>query len=189
MTPDGICDEVPYDCRCAPLFHGGSRPEPQDFHGYLRTIQSSYYEIFQLENSAAVANDALQLTTDYKANYSTLLNPPLENQSGRVMLKQRFKLWERGYNETSDRVASFNSSFLFSHRARSTTSVYRTNAIGSSDWGAAIGSSPSHCPHLTCVGSTSSKSPPNTTKNGEQQAQLVYPPLPLQFHTIWERER
>ncbi|KAG5534426.1 hypothetical protein RHGRI_022525 [Rhododendron griersonianum] len=95
-------------------FTAVASPNLKTFTATYGPFNSSYYEIFQLENSAAVANNTLQLTTDYTANYSTLLSPPLENQSGRVMLKQRFKLWEQGYNETSDRVASFNSSFLFS---------------------------------------------------------------------------
>ncbi|KAI8548075.1 hypothetical protein RHMOL_Rhmol07G0244400 [Rhododendron molle] len=94
-------------------FTAVASPNLKTFTATYGPFNSSYYEIFQLENSAAVANDTLQLTTDYMANYSTLMNQPLENQSGRVMLKQRFKLWEQGYNETLDRVASFNSSFLF----------------------------------------------------------------------------
>ncbi|KAF7136535.1 hypothetical protein RHSIM_Rhsim08G0024800 [Rhododendron simsii] len=39
---------------------------------------------------------------------------PLENQVGRTLLKRPFTLSEQGYNKKSDKVASFNSSFLFS---------------------------------------------------------------------------
>ncbi|KAI8540950.1 hypothetical protein RHMOL_Rhmol08G0024700 [Rhododendron molle] len=73
----------------------------------------SYRDIFDLENSATIFHGALRLTPNL-AYQKGLLRVPLENLSGRVMLKQPFKLWEQGYNKTPDRVASFNSSFLFS---------------------------------------------------------------------------
>ncbi|KAF7136440.1 hypothetical protein RHSIM_Rhsim08G0025000 [Rhododendron simsii] len=85
----------------------------QTFTATYRTFNSSYYDIFQLENGATISNGALQLTPDSAMISSSLLGSPLENQSGRVMLKQRFKFWEQGYDKNSDRVASFNSSFLF----------------------------------------------------------------------------
>ncbi|KAG5534377.1 hypothetical protein RHGRI_022490 [Rhododendron griersonianum] len=73
----------------------------------------SYKDIFDLENSATIFHGSLRLTPNL-AYQKGLLRGPLENLSGRVMLKQPFKLWEQGYNKTPDRVASFNSSFLFS---------------------------------------------------------------------------
>ncbi|KAF7136219.1 hypothetical protein RHSIM_Rhsim08G0024200 [Rhododendron simsii] len=71
--------------------------------------------LFMLDNSATFSNGALQLTPN-SAYERRLVAMPLENQSGRAMLRQPFKLreWEQGYNKKLDRVASFNSSFLFS---------------------------------------------------------------------------
>ncbi|KAF7134434.1 hypothetical protein RHSIM_Rhsim08G0024000 [Rhododendron simsii] len=76
-------------------------------------FNSSYYDIFRFENSATINNGAIQLTP-YKPYQRGPMTRPLGDQYGRVRLNQPFKLWEQGYNKTSDRVASFNSSFLFS---------------------------------------------------------------------------
>ncbi|KAI8540997.1 hypothetical protein RHMOL_Rhmol08G0028500 [Rhododendron molle] len=68
-----------------------------------------------LENPATISNGAIQLTPN-SAYKRGLVGMPLENQAGRAMLHRPFKLWEweQGYNKKTDRVASFNSSFLFS---------------------------------------------------------------------------
>ncbi|KAG5534443.1 hypothetical protein RHGRI_022542 [Rhododendron griersonianum] len=71
----------------------------QTFTATYGPFNESNNDIFQL-NGATISNGALQLTPD------TL--DSLKNQSGRVMLRQRFKFWEK-----SERVASFYSSFLF----------------------------------------------------------------------------
>ncbi|XP_058180560.1 probable L-type lectin-domain containing receptor kinase S.5 [Rhododendron vialii] len=70
--------------------------------------------LFKLE-TATISNGALQLTPN-SAYQRGVVGMPLENQAGRATLRQPFKLWEweQGYNKKMDRVASFNSSFLFS---------------------------------------------------------------------------
>ncbi|XP_058180559.1 probable L-type lectin-domain containing receptor kinase S.5 [Rhododendron vialii] len=86
-------------------------------------FDSSISDIFHFEGAAGILdNSTLQLTQDFfSMSKSTEFSPEAQpftfplpvNQSGRVMLNQSFKLWEQGYNKTSDRIASFNSSFLF----------------------------------------------------------------------------
>ncbi|KAI8019155.1 putative L-type lectin-domain containing receptor kinase S.5 [Camellia lanceoleosa] len=65
---------------------------------------------------ALIGPNALQITPDTASNLI-----PFTNQSGRVLLKQPFKLWKGPNNNSSssDRVASFNSSFLIN--------IYRIN--------------------------------------------------------------
>ncbi|CAI9276340.1 unnamed protein product [Lactuca saligna] len=60
-----------------------------------------------LQNHAVLNQDALQVTPD-SANPLVF---GLQNQSGRVMFHQRFKLWDGDVNSNSA-VASFNTSFL-----------------------------------------------------------------------------
>ncbi|KAF7135900.1 hypothetical protein RHSIM_Rhsim08G0024700 [Rhododendron simsii] len=75
-------------------------------------FDSSYRKIFNFEGSATIDNNALQLTPN--SDYQKGLTPrPIQNLYGRVRLSKQFMLWEQDYNKT-DRVASFNSSFLFS---------------------------------------------------------------------------
>ncbi|KAF7134321.1 hypothetical protein RHSIM_Rhsim08G0024400 [Rhododendron simsii] len=81
-------------------------------------FDSSISDKFQFEGAAGILdNSTLQLTQVFFSRPQSTELPftfPLPvNQSGRVMLNQSFKLWEQGYNKTSDRIASFNSSFLF----------------------------------------------------------------------------
>ncbi|KAG5534438.1 hypothetical protein RHGRI_022537 [Rhododendron griersonianum] len=73
----------------------------------------TYFDIFGPKNSANMSNGVLQLTPNsaYLEGSSAM---PLVNQVGRTLLKRPFMLSEPGYNKTLDRVASFNSSFLFS---------------------------------------------------------------------------
>ncbi|XP_023747646.1 probable L-type lectin-domain containing receptor kinase S.5 [Lactuca sativa] len=60
-----------------------------------------------LQNHAVLSQDALQVTPD-SANPLVF---GLQNQSGRVMFYQKFKLWDGDVNSNSA-VASFNTSFL-----------------------------------------------------------------------------
>ncbi|XP_058180565.1 probable L-type lectin-domain containing receptor kinase S.5 [Rhododendron vialii] len=72
-------------------------------------FNSIYNVVFEYGGSAETSEGALQLTPVLGVyGFVTCLG----NQTGRMMLRKRFKLWEQGY-KTSDRVASFNSSFLF----------------------------------------------------------------------------
>ncbi|KAG5534431.1 hypothetical protein RHGRI_022530 [Rhododendron griersonianum] len=73
----------------------------------------TYFDIFGPKNSANMSTGVLQLTPN-SAYLERLSGMPLKNQVGRTLLKRPFTLSEPGYNKTSDRVASFNSSFLFS---------------------------------------------------------------------------
>ncbi|XP_052197156.1 probable L-type lectin-domain containing receptor kinase S.5 [Diospyros lotus] len=70
----------------------------------------------QSSNYGNINNGALQITLDSAGDVD------LTNQSGRILLKNRFKLWQGsgGPNITcADRVASFNTSFLIN--------IYRIN--------------------------------------------------------------
>ncbi|KAI3426630.1 Protein kinase domain-containing protein, partial [Psidium guajava] len=58
-------------------------------------------DIFAVLGSATINNGALQVTPDSAGNY------PLVNKSGRILLKDSFKLHDKGA-----RVASFNTSFF-----------------------------------------------------------------------------
>ncbi|KAG5534429.1 hypothetical protein RHGRI_022528 [Rhododendron griersonianum] len=71
------------------------------------------FDIFGPENSANMSTGVLQLTPN-SAYLEGSSGMPLKNQVGRTLLKRPFTLSEPGYNKASDRVASFNSSFLFS---------------------------------------------------------------------------
>ncbi|GFS39430.1 hypothetical protein Acr_00g0062920 [Actinidia rufa] len=85
------------------------------FTGTYGPFDKTIYSEFEFVGAASVSNDALQLTPD-SGSGNQLLKPlgMLQNQSGRVMLKQPFKLWDYEINHNYDngRVASFNSSFL-----------------------------------------------------------------------------
>lgn len=80
------------------------------FHGEFGPFDSSYYTTFAVVKPATISNDALQVTPDSAGNFT------LQNRSGRVMFKQRFKLWEGDPSITSTgtggKLASFNTSFL-----------------------------------------------------------------------------
>ncbi|KAF7129748.1 hypothetical protein RHSIM_Rhsim10G0189200 [Rhododendron simsii] len=71
-----------------------------DFNTANSNIQKLYFA-----NDSTLASGALRVTLE--TTYNTLTN-----QSGRILYKKSFTLWE-GQNDTySDRVASFNTSFL-----------------------------------------------------------------------------
>ncbi|PSS36608.1 Legume lectin, beta chain, Mn/Ca-binding site protein, partial [Actinidia chinensis var. chinensis] len=88
------------------------------FTGTYGPFNQTIYSEFEFVDEASVSNGALQLTPDTAlGNRNKLLNQPLgtlQDRSGRVMLKQPFKLWDYEINHNYDngRVASFNSSFL-----------------------------------------------------------------------------
>ncbi|GFS39437.1 concanavalin A-like lectin protein kinase family protein [Actinidia rufa] len=73
------------------------------FHSEYGPFNETHYDTFEVEKPATISNDALQVTPD-----SAQSGFNLKNQSGRVFLKRAFKLTD----PKSDRVASFNSSFL-----------------------------------------------------------------------------
>ncbi|GFS39433.1 concanavalin A-like lectin protein kinase family protein [Actinidia rufa] len=88
------------------------------FTGTYGPFNETIYSEFQFVDEAYISNGALQLTPDVVyPGRNKLLNQPLgtlQDRSGRVMLKQSFKLWDYEINHNYDngRVASFNSSFL-----------------------------------------------------------------------------
>lgn len=74
-------------------------------------FNQTHFDIFQVERPATISNDALQVTPD-----SASADFNMFNNSGRVLLNRRFRLWEGDnispVNGSSVRVASFNTSFL-----------------------------------------------------------------------------
>ncbi|KAL8550019.1 hypothetical protein ACS0TY_008733 [Phlomoides rotata] len=70
-------------------------------------FNETHYQQFEVERPATISNDALQVTPD-----SASANFNLFNNSGRVLLKHKFKLWDGDGHGPSTRVASFNTSFL-----------------------------------------------------------------------------
>ncbi|GFP95348.1 probable L-type lectin-domain containing receptor kinase s.5 [Phtheirospermum japonicum] len=84
----------------------------ETFTGEYGPFNATHFQIFEVESPATISNDALQVTPDTAS--SGIVN--LFNKSGRVLLRNRFKLWDgprnMGPNTTRARVASFNTSFL-----------------------------------------------------------------------------
>ncbi|KAM0055201.1 putative protein kinase RLK-Pelle-L-LEC family [Helianthus debilis subsp. tardiflorus] len=80
----------------------------QSYHTFNKSLEDLANSELQFENHAKVSQEALQVTPD-TANNPTVFN--LQNQSGRVMFRQSFKLWDGDVRSNSE-VASFNTSFL-----------------------------------------------------------------------------
>ncbi|CAL5324147.1 hypothetical protein CsSME_00003124 [Camellia sinensis var. sinensis] len=94
----------------APVSAQNLKPFTKPF-GPFNDTPAHYEPIFAVIQSARISNNALQITPD-TASLSDQFNFTFD-QYGRVMLRQRFKLWEDNNNTTKpNRVASFNSSFL-----------------------------------------------------------------------------
>ncbi|CDP01738.1 unnamed protein product [Coffea canephora] len=76
---------------------------------YGNTFNQTDSEYFMVEAPAMISNGALQVTPDSLSDDFSKAN-----KSGRILLKQSFKLWKDGDDAPSNetRVASFNSSFL-----------------------------------------------------------------------------
>ncbi|KAF9587237.1 hypothetical protein IFM89_039545 [Coptis chinensis] len=70
-------------------------------------FNSSYYDIFTVRSPATISNGALQITPDSINDVFVL-----QHKSGRVLFSQPFKLWEGDINSTSEKIASFNTSFF-----------------------------------------------------------------------------
>ncbi|KAL3525128.1 hypothetical protein ACH5RR_013500 [Cinchona calisaya] len=78
---------------------------------YGPPLDQTYYEYFMVKQPAGINNEALQITPD-----SLSKGFKFTNNSGRILLKESFKLWKDDDDEISSnksRVASFNTSFLF----------------------------------------------------------------------------
>ncbi|KAI7734744.1 hypothetical protein M8C21_002997 [Ambrosia artemisiifolia] len=73
------------------------------YHTFDKTLESLANSELAFQNYARVSQDALQVTPD-TGNVNAVFD--LRNQSGRIMFKQPFKLWDK------DSIASFNTSFL-----------------------------------------------------------------------------
>ena len=78
------------------------------FSNQYGPFNDSHLSIFEVVNPAVIHLNAFQLTPDSAGDVD------LRHKSGRILLKQIFKLWDGDniINSTSRRVASFNSSFL-----------------------------------------------------------------------------
>ncbi|CAA2982709.1 probable L-type lectin-domain containing receptor kinase [Olea europaea subsp. europaea] len=71
-------------------------------------FNETHFDIFEVERPATISNDALQVTPD---SASSDFN--LTYNSGRILYKQPFKLWEGDIASSRENpVASFNTSFL-----------------------------------------------------------------------------
>nr|AKV93700.1 clade XVI lectin receptor kinase [Nicotiana benthamiana] len=80
-----------------------SQAKLKKFDKQYGPFDETYYDIFQVVPPATISNQALQVTSDYAKNLMILFN-----NAGRILFEQSFKLWD----DSSKRVASFNSSFL-----------------------------------------------------------------------------
>nr|XP_016437130.1 PREDICTED: probable L-type lectin-domain containing receptor kinase S.5 [Nicotiana tabacum] len=80
-----------------------SRAKLKKFDKQYGPFDETYHDIFQVIPPATISNQSLQVTSDFVRVYGSLLN-----NAGRILLKQSFKLWD----DSTKRVASFNSSFL-----------------------------------------------------------------------------
>ncbi|KAF5764421.1 putative protein kinase RLK-Pelle-L-LEC family [Helianthus annuus] len=69
---------------------------------FNKSLELQDFSDLNFQNDARISQDALQITADTSNNAVF----DLRNQSGRVMFRQPFKLWD------GDSVASFNTSFL-----------------------------------------------------------------------------
>ncbi|KAG5529885.1 hypothetical protein RHGRI_030305 [Rhododendron griersonianum] len=71
----------------------------------FNTANSNIQKLHFASNDSTLARGALRVTLESDYN-------PLTNQSGRMLYNKSFKLWEGRNDNYSDRVASFNTSFL-----------------------------------------------------------------------------
>nr|XP_016473671.1 PREDICTED: probable L-type lectin-domain containing receptor kinase S.5 [Nicotiana tabacum] len=77
------------------------------FNKEYPSFDETFFNIFEVEKPATISNGALQVTPDSASD-----DFELNNNSGRILLKQPFKLWDGDITNNKSRVASFNSSFL-----------------------------------------------------------------------------
>ncbi|GFS39434.1 hypothetical protein Acr_00g0062960 [Actinidia rufa] len=93
------------------------------FTGTYGSFNQTMYNEFEVVAAASITNGALQLTPDSPYR-NQLLNQPLgmlQDQSGRVVLKQPFKLWDNSVKNSQDRVASFNSFLINAYAFKNIT--------------------------------------------------------------------
>ncbi|KAI7734745.1 hypothetical protein M8C21_002998 [Ambrosia artemisiifolia] len=83
--------------------HAKFKKFTRTYHTFNQTLESLANSELAFQNYARVSQEALQVTPD-TGNVNTVFD--LRNQSGRIMFKQPFKLWDK------DSIASFNTSFL-----------------------------------------------------------------------------
>ncbi|KAA8532111.1 hypothetical protein F0562_006747 [Nyssa sinensis] len=95
-------------CFAAAAVVSGAQNLKTIHHEYSSFNDSAYFfSIFEVEGSAEISNGAFQVTPESASNAFDFYN-----KSGRVLLPQPFKLWDGDINSNSNRVASFNTSFL-----------------------------------------------------------------------------
>ncbi|PIN12033.1 Serine/threonine protein kinase [Handroanthus impetiginosus] len=78
----------------------------QTFTAEYGPFNETYYDILEVIWPATISSGALQVTPDAASS-----DFKLSNKSARVLLNQRFKLWEE--HASQPQLASFNTSFLF----------------------------------------------------------------------------
>ncbi|CAN4109775.1 unnamed protein product [Withania somnifera] len=75
---------------------------------YGDPFDHTYNPIFEIKHPAQISNQALQVTPDTASSAYQMFN-----NSGRILLKQPFKLWDnKDDDDEFSRVASINTSFL-----------------------------------------------------------------------------
>ncbi|KAI6700298.1 hypothetical protein NL676_014622 [Syzygium grande] len=93
-----------------PLISPLLSPKTLDFQ--FGPFDPSYYTPFSVNPPSTISNEALQVTPDSAGNFT------LTNQSGRILYKKGFKLWD-GPSTAPTKLASFNTSFVIN--------LYRVN--------------------------------------------------------------
>ncbi|KAF6160925.1 hypothetical protein GIB67_025460 [Kingdonia uniflora] len=81
------------------------KPFKFDYESFNKTYPAP--GTLNFTGDAGFTRGALQITPDTSNDRETYL----QNKSGRVLLKKRFKLWEGDANSTAGKIASFNTSF------------------------------------------------------------------------------
>ncbi|KAH6808005.1 hypothetical protein C2S51_029113 [Perilla frutescens var. frutescens] len=79
-------------------------------------FNETHLSMFQRGGNSSISNGALQITPDSASN-----NFNLFHNSGRLLLRRSFRLWDGEPNTTRARLSSFNTSFLIN--------IYRPNNI------------------------------------------------------------
>nr|AKV93699.1 clade XVI lectin receptor kinase [Nicotiana benthamiana] len=87
--------------------HSISQAKLKKFEKQYGNFDHTYIPFLEIKEPAQISNQALQVTPDTANSHYNMFN-----NSGRILLKQSFKLWEGDTSSKDSRVASFNSSFL-----------------------------------------------------------------------------
>ncbi|XP_030465652.2 probable L-type lectin-domain containing receptor kinase S.5 [Syzygium oleosum] len=84
-------------------------PSPKTLDFQFGPFGDSNRDNFSVIPTATITNGALQVTPDIAGNFHSI--PVLKYQSGRILFKKGFKLWD-GPSTAPTKLASFNTSFV-----------------------------------------------------------------------------